>query len=126
MFLNNRKEYLQLLLLKHYIQKKQKEEILRRKHADAVHKARHHADIEYEAFTRSRIYRTAMVLDNAFNYVFLAVGLFMIFAPVFAYYFMPEKDNSGREIQVFYSLPLIIGLVFSSGVGYFLIREKYT
>jgi hypothetical protein len=87
-------------------------------------RARAHADMKYEEFIKSPIYRTAMVLDSAFDYIFLFLGFIMILAPILGYIAETmNRENLKREPE-FHILPVFLGLGFIYGVWYFLFKSK--
>ncbi|HKK38609.1 MAG TPA: J domain-containing protein [Cryomorphaceae bacterium] len=83
-----------------------------------------HADMKYEEFVKSPLYRTAMVMNNAFDYVFLAAGIIMVIAPIFGYIrdsLKPQKPGLEAE---FHFLPIFLGIGFLYGLWYFLFNSK--
>lgn len=83
-----------------------------------------HADMKYEEFVKSPLYRTAMVMNSAFDYVFLAAGVLMIIAPIFGYVRDSGKvDKAGEEAE-FHFLPVFLGIGFLYGLWYFLFKSK--
>jgi len=83
-----------------------------------------YADMKYSDFVKSPIYRTAMMMDSAFDYIFLFLGFLMILAPVLGYLAESmEERPEGKEVE-FHFLPIILGLAFLYGVWHFLFRTK--
>lgn len=85
-----------------------------------------YADMKYSEFVKSPIYRTAMMMDSAFDYIFLFLGFLMILAPVLGYIAESMEDRpEGKEVE-FHYVPIILGLAFLYGVWYFLFKSKRT
>ncbi len=83
-----------------------------------------HADMRYEQFARSPLYRTAMVMDSAADYIFLIIGVFMIFSPIVVYFTdMDESIVRGEEPEL-HLFPLMVGIAFLYGVWYFIFKNK--
>jgi curved DNA-binding protein CbpA len=94
---------------------RRKEEMVR----EATARATEHADMPFIEFEQSPIYRTAMVVNNLFDYVAVGTGFIMIFAPVFSYFSeMSRVAVKGEEPQ-FHTMPIFIGFSFLYGVWYF-------
>jgi len=83
-----------------------------------------HADMKYEEFVKSPLYRTAMAMDSVFDYVFLIVGFIMILAPFFGYVVDSMKAKEGGEPVEFHVLPIFLGVAFLYGLWYFLFKSK--
>lgn len=81
-----------------------------RKEAEA--RAKHYADLKYNAFTRSAIYRTAMVVDKAYNYIFVGLFALVIILPVTKLLFVPRQPGESREHDWHVVFPVAIGLFF--------------
>ena len=91
---------------------------------NARQRAKTHADMRYEEFVKSPIYKTAMVMDSAFDYIFLFLGFMMILAPFIGYVadtINPKNEDVEPEFHV---LPIFLGAGFLYGVWYFLFRPK--
>jgi len=82
-----------------------------------------HAAMPFDKFEKSPIYRTAMHLNKVYNYVFLGVGICMIFLPVLSYFFqdpnLPEED---RVTFLGILFPMAVGGLFVYGIYYFLFK----
>jgi curved DNA-binding protein CbpA len=82
------------------------------------------ADCEYAKFEKSRLFKTAMVINRFSNYFFIGLGIVVVFLPLLAY----RNDVANPEIEVrpFYDyiIPMIFGLAFTYGVYYFLFVLK--
>jgi hypothetical protein len=85
-----------------------------------------YADMKYSEFVKSPIYRTAMVMDSAFDYIFLFLGFLMILAPVLGYLAESMEENPEKKEAEFHILPILLGLAFLYGVWYFLFKSKRT
>lgn len=82
-------------------------------------RARQHADMSFEEFAKTPIYRTAMVVNGVFDYVAIATGFVMILAPIFAYFSEMSRVALKGEQPEFHAAPVFIGLCFLYGVWYF-------
>lgn len=87
-------------------------------------RASNYADMKYSEFVKSPIYRTAMVMDSAFDYIFLFLGFLMILAPVLGYLAESMDEDPEKKEAEFHILPIILGLAFLYGVWYFLFKSK--
>ena len=87
-------------------------------------RASSHADMKYEEFVKSPLYRTAMVMDSAFDYIFLFAGILMILAPIFGYVADTVKSKKGGQDAEFHFLPIFLGIGFLYGLWYFLFKTK--
>jgi hypothetical protein len=106
----------------------------RKKNADARRKnptpnnprarASSHADMKYEEFVKSPLYRTAMVMDSAFDYIFLFAGVLMVLAPIVGYVADTMKPKKPGEEAEFHLLPIFLGIGFLYGLWYFLFKSK--
>jgi hypothetical protein len=119
-----RDEYSRRLLYASQDRKRQQEEFIMRQQAEARQRARKHAQMRYDRFERSPLYRTAMLVNNAYDYIFLGIGLFMIFLPFVIYLYFPAIDEFGRVSREFHAGPMFIGVFFVIGVWYFLFRDR--
>lgn len=113
---------IQQALRRHYAKKKneQKEALQKRNIIEeARRRASRHADMPFEKFARTPIYRTAVVVAGIFDYVAIFTGLVMILAPVGSYFAdMTRLAGKGEEPD-FHVVPIFIGLSFLYGVWYF-------
>ncbi len=91
---------------------------------DIRQKATSHADMKFEAFAKTPIYRTAMAMNRAFDYLFIAVGFMMILAPVVGYFSDLRYSTERGEEAEFHMLPVVFGICFLYGLWYFLYRIK--
>lgn len=86
---------------------------------EARFRAARHADMPFEKFARSPIYRTAVVVNNVFDYVAVAAGLVMIVAPIISYFEEMTRLLPKGEEPDFHAVPIFIGLCFLYGVWFF-------
>jgi hypothetical protein len=91
---------------------------------DVRRRAASHADMQFEKFAKTPIYRTAMAINSVADYIFLFIGVFMIFSPIGAYFADMEKEATRGEDPEFHIFPSIIGVVFLYGVWYFIFKNK--
>ena len=83
----------------------------------AVHRATEYAESPFDEFRKSRIYRTAMKVNRGYNYLFIALCLAMIAAPLFR--LATDKDTSQTNNPWWHLFfPIVVGLIFS-GFGYY-------
>ena len=81
--------------------------------------------MDFKAFEKTSLYKTAVVMNSASNYIFLFVGFLMVVGPIFTYY--NEKDIptiTGKPYE-FQFLPIFIGLAFIFGIWYFLFYKPF-
>lgn len=116
--------YMQATFHKHAEARKRHEEKIRYAREKARERARAHAEMEYRSFRNSRIYRTAMVVNKVYDYIFLGLGFLMITMPVIAYFYIPTVDEYGREVYEFKVGPVICGVLFLFGIWYFLFKDR--
>jgi hypothetical protein len=83
-----------------------------------------HADMKYEEFVKSPLYRTAMVMNSAFDYIFILAGVIMVAAPIFGYVRDTLKVKKPGEEAEFHLLPILLGIGFLYGLWYFLFNSK--
>lgn len=86
-------------------------------------RARAHADMPFNEFENTRIYRTAMVVNSAADYFFLFVGFIMILSPIVGYFSDMEDATLRGEEPEFNLYPIIFGIFFIYGVWYFVFRN---
>ena len=86
-------------------------------------RAKEYAHRSYEDFVNSPIYRTAMVVSNVYNYIFLFCGFMIILAPIIGINFLSEEQKAEFN---YYSLilPMLLGIGFTYGVWYFSFKLK--
>jgi len=87
-------------------------------------RAESHADMSFEEFQKTPLYKTAMVMDSAFDYIFVFAGIFMILAPIFAYITESIEAKNPEEEPEFHFLPIFLGAAFLYGIWYFLFKPK--
>lgn len=92
--------------------------------SEVRHRAESHADMQFEKFAKTPIYRTAMVMNSVADYIFLFIGVFMIFSPIGAYFAEMDKAARQGEDPEFHIFPVLIGIVFLYGVWYFIFKSK--
>jgi hypothetical protein len=87
-------------------------------------RASSYADMSFEEFAKSPLYRTAMAMDSAFDYIFLFAGILMILGPVFGYFAQLYDAKDSSEEPEFHLLPIFLGAGFIYGLWYFLFKSK--
>ncbi|NEN23668.1 J domain-containing protein [Cryomorpha ignava] len=126
--LMNRDAYVRDAVIR-YQKRKEAREILQRKYgrdyaAGARERAMGNADLRFREFEKSPIYRTALVINSAANYVFVGIGVVMILSPFVGYYrevVYGRPDGKEAEFHIF---PIFLGILFLYGLWYFLIKNK--
>lgn len=94
------------------------------RHQEAARKrAKEYAHRSYEDFVESPIYKTAMVVNHVYNYIFLFAGIMIILAPIIGLYFLTEEEKAEFN---YYNLifPVLLGIGFTYGVWYFSFKLK--
>ncbi len=100
-------------------------EWVRRQQSAARQRAEENAHVSFDKFSQSPIYRTAMVLDRLYNYVFLGIGFILIFAPIIWFVKMTVEERQKMNItlgSVVFSG--IVGVVFTYGIYFFIFKNK--
>lgn len=99
-------------------------EWVRRQQAAARSRAEANAHDSFDAFSKSPIYRTAMVINQLYNYIFLGIGLMLIFAPLIWYFGMTSEEREEMHISVSSIIfPGLLGLAFTYGIYYFIFKK---
>ncbi|MEM9050672.1 MAG: hypothetical protein AAGC47_01355 [Bacteroidota bacterium] len=83
-----------------------------------------HANMRYDDFVKTPLYKTAMVMDSAFDYIFIFAGALMILAPIFGYVMETIKPENPKKEPEFHFLPIFLGVAFLYGIWYFLFKLK--
>ena len=92
---------------------------------EARKRAARNAETSFDKFSKSPIYKTAMVLSNVYNYVFLAIGLLILGSPLIKYY-GSTKEELIKDPLTFGDvlIPLFIGGFFTFGIYHFLFKNN--
>jgi len=90
----------------------------------ARQRAASYADMRFKEFEKSPIYKTAVVFNSAFNYVFLFLGVVMIMSPFVKYYYDLKSPVNPAGGPVFQVLPIFMGVAFTMGIWYFIFKKK--
>jgi len=107
------------------------EEIRKDKHEDweayqkeaARQRAYRYAQSSAEQFARSPIYKAAAVVERVYNYLFIAIGILMIFIPIFNIEDLRNRDT-GEVNQYGIVVPFILGVAFIYGIWYFVFKLR--
>ncbi len=67
----------------------------------ARERARHHAQMEYEAFTKTGIYRQAMAISTLLDFLSILVVLFIFITPIIGYYLQGIQGFVGGFLIIF-------------------------
>ena len=88
-------------------------------------RAQRHSSKSFEEFRGSKIYKTAMIVDRAYNYIFIAIGIGITILPVVALLLRPEEEKimEGARPSWHGIFPVILGLLFTYGIYYFLFKH---
>ncbi len=79
---------------------------------------------QFDDFVNTPIYKTAMVVSRVYNYIFAAIGIFMIFGPFILWHLnddIPEVEKKPLWTLIF---PSILGVLFTYGIYYFLFKQN--
>lgn len=88
-------------------------------------RARRYAERSMDDFVNSPMYKTAMVLSQAYNYIFIGVGVVMTFGPAVRYLLLPDAEIIKAHLGlggVF--LPMGFGVLFTFGIYSFLFKPQ--
>jgi len=126
--LMNRDAYVRDAVLR-YQKRKVAQENMQRKYgrdyaAGARERAMGNADLRFKDFEKSSVYKTAVVINSAANYVFIGIGVIMIVSPFVGYYKEAVYGRTdGREAE-FHIFPILLGILFLYGLWYFNSKSK--
>jgi len=78
---------------------------------------------QFDEFVNTPMYKTAMVVSRIYNYIFAAIGIFMIFGPFILWHLndIPEDEKKPLWTLIF---PAILGVLFTYGIYYFLFKQN--
>lgn len=88
-------------------------------------RAQRHSSATFEEFKGSSIFRTAMVVDKVYNYIFVAIGAVMAILP-FVILLTRNADQQLEEeaIPLWRMIfPFILGALFTYGIYYFVFKH---
>lgn len=106
---------------------RQKEENYRewfdRYQEQAHRQAEDYAGSSFSDFEQSPIYRTAMVLNKVYDYIFFGIGLVMTLGPGTMWYIRESNLPDGRPWHHMIG-PSVLGMVFTYGIYHFLFKNK--
>jgi len=110
--------------IKRYKQKQANKKYGTQAGSGARQRAASYADMRFKEFEKSPIYKTAIVVNSAFNYVFLVLGVVMIISPFVKYYYDLQSPIKPTGEPVFQVLPIFMGVAFTMGIWYFIFKKK--
>jgi len=117
-------------LIRHLVQKSRKAQSHRTATARTQPAAatEEYANMSFAEFQKTPLYRTAVVLNFTFDYVFVAVGMLMIITPFISYFLFDHDDvvSVTGEKTPFPVLPLLLGVAFLFGLWHFIFKQKRT
>jgi hypothetical protein len=78
---------------------------------------------QFDDFVNSPLYRTAMVMNKVYDYIFIGIGIFMIFGPFILWHFseLPVEQRKPLWSMIF---PSVLGISFTYGIYYFIFKNK--
>jgi len=82
----------------------------KRKKAQAY--ARRHAQMKYEQFQKSYMYKSAQIIINLYDYMIFFVGILCIFSSVFGVIFTIKADEFTAETVLAAFFGILIGIAF--------------
>ena len=85
-------------------------------------RAEAHANMRYDDFVKTPLYKTAMGMDSAFDYIFIFAGALMILAPIFGYVMETIRPENPNKEPEFHFLPIFLVCAFLYGMIYFLFK----
>lgn len=88
-------------------------------------RAQRHTSTSFEEFSGSPIYRTAMMVDRVYNYIFIAVGLIITILPFVMLLTRSEEEKMLEGAKPLWHgiFPVILGLLFTYGIYYFIFKH---
>lgn len=78
---------------------------------------------QFDEFVKSPLYRTAMVMNKVYDYIFVCIGIFMTFGP-FVLWHLSEEPVELRKPLWTMTFPSVLGISFTYGIYYFLFKNK--
>lgn len=126
--LMNREAYVRDAVLR-YQKRKAARENMQRKYgrdyaAGARERAMGNADLRFKEFEKTPIYKTAVVVNSAANYVFVGVGIIMVLSPFVGYYRESVYGRVDGKAAEFHIFPIFLGILFLYGLWYFGSKSK--
>ena len=88
----------------------------------AYERANGHARTSFQEFKQSPIYKTAMVVNHIYNYIFVGIGLLMVLVPLVGMFWRNKVTEGAEPTSWNVVFPMAVGLVFTYGVYYFLFK----
>lgn len=126
-----RRQYLRQELLRSKLsdgELKRREEFYRnwvdRQQRAAQIRAEQYAASPFDDFKKSRIYRTAMAVSKAYNFLFIFLCLLMIIGPMIRLVLQADLDPEDRKPLWHFIFPVVLGLLFSSFGYYYLFVRR--
>lgn len=93
---------------------------------EARRRAAQHAEQDMDTFVHSAVFRTAMVLDQLYNYIFIAVGGFITASPIVHYFSKTAEEREEAEMTLLGLIPpVVLGLLFTLGIYMFLFKRTH-
>ncbi|MFT4682536.1 MAG: curved DNA-binding protein CbpA [Flavobacteriales bacterium] len=100
-------------------------EWVRRQQTVARSRAEEHAQGSFDRFSQSPIYKTAMVLDRLYNYLFLGIGFMLIFVPIIWFLKMTFEERERMNLTISSVLfSVIVGVLFTYGIYFFIFKNQ--
>lgn len=90
----------------------------------ARERAMGNADLRFKEFEKSPIYKTAVVVNSAANYIFVGIGAVMILSPFVGYYREVVYGRVDGKEPEFHIFPIFLGILFLYGLWYFMINNR--
>lgn len=101
------------------------QEWVERNRRAARERATRHARQSYDAFTKTKYYRTARAINSVYNYLFFALAAIIAIVPFQVLLFAKEEERKLYDETTFISMGLTVsmGLLFTYFIWKFMIRN---
>jgi curved DNA-binding protein CbpA len=100
------------------------ENYYREKEYAARHRAREYARQDFEQFKKSKYYKLAVGLNSGFNYLFLAICIFIIAVPIYMYIMQQDLPEAEQRPFISFLFPIILGLTMGIWASYYWLIKK--
>lgn len=91
----------------------------------ARRRAQRHSSTSFKEFQGSSIFRTAMMVDRVYNYIFIVIGLVIAILPFVMLLIRTEEEKMMENARPSWHgiFPVVLGLLFTYGIYYFLFKH---
>lgn len=87
-------------------------------------RAKEYAQQQFDDFSNSPIFKTAMVVSRVYDYIFIGVGVLMAVVPALTMIFGEVEEGEEPRPLWHAAIPATLGLFFTVGVYVFLFKAR--